>query len=205
VNYISGDSNTAYELLYGGVSDHAVSQVQAQIESLATAGIGLASSFIDATKNLFQRVASHDVLRAARRAVAGVASLISGDNITALTTMEEFQLAKPQMRRWLSADSFFREQLENLTIAAWGESFTVNQPGVSGIHNYDHRLSTSGLVFVDEETEKWYRTQYFNQLKDGDVELQAGQIFDIRRSCINFRHLYLKGGEDPTSEFGEML
>jgi len=209
MSVIFGDANSAYELLYGGIQDSAITEVQGRIQSLANAGLGVSQSFIESTKALFNRVASHDVVRQARRAVAGVQAFSAANSITVLSTVNDFQLAKSENRRWLAANPYFQELMGERVISAWGEKFTDNQPGFTGMERRDFRLATSGVEQVDEENERFIIAQFTNEQPIEGEAPSVSQMFDINKNWANFRRLHLtqaaEGGEDITDEFGELL
>lgn len=206
---IYGDENSAYELLYGGVQDSAIDAVQSRISSLADAGIALSTSFIESTKHLFNRVASHDVVRQARRVVAGVQAYSAGNNITVLNTALDFQTAKAANRRWVAANPYFRELFGDQVISGYGENLKLNQPNLSGPACYDYRLATNNMVMVDEEKGRFEIARYDTEPRKDDLMPSQSAQFDIQRNWTNFRRLHTKaaaeGGEDITDEFGELL
>ena len=206
---IYGDENSAYELLYGGIQDSAIDAVQSRISSLADSGIALSTSFIESTKHLFNRVASHDVVRQARRLVAGVQAYSAGNNITVLNTALDFQTAKAANRRWVAANPYFRELLGEQVISGYGENLKLNQPGYSGFDCRDYRLATNNMVMVDEENEKFHIARFDTEPRKDELMPSQSEQFDIQRNWTNFRRLHTKaakeGGEDITDEFGELL
>lgn len=209
MSMIYGDENSAYELLYGGIQDSAIDAVQSRISSLADAGISLSTSFIESTKHLFNRVASHDVVRQARRVVAGVQAYSAGNNITVMNTALDFQTAKPANRRWVTANPYFRELLGDQVISGYGDNLKLSQPGYTGLDVRDYRIATNHMVMVDEEVGRYEIHHFDTEPKKDELMPSQSEIFDIQRNFTNFRRLHKKaveeGGEDITDEFGELL
>jgi hypothetical protein len=125
--------------------------------------------------------------------------------IRVITTLAEFQTAKPVMQRWIMAMPEIREMYHNNQIDGYSATYEDAQPGMIGASHYDWRRATNSMVSMDEETGDWKATTYTEELVGEDRELSFHEKVDVMITwgeCM--RHLQTQQ-YDPTSVWNNKL
>lgn len=201
-----GDESAVEELMYGRQSDRNINFLRSQIGQFTAPLLDIGAAFMQRSAEVFEQVSGSEVLRKARRALAGIGGFFSANEISALDNLLHLQLAKPMMQRFNMAEPETRRMYHAQRIEGYGESYVDLQPGRIGRDHYDYRLATHGIVQPDAETATtWSVTQYREELRHEEDELTAIKRLDIQRSWSSLKSAFVLGGEDPTSKFGAML
>lgn len=206
---IYGGESVINELVYGARSDALIQELKNHISIQNPMLTEQGRLYAQQATQVFEEVSGWDAVRAARKAVAAVEGYVQSNQIVALTTTEELQVAPPRMQRWVMCEPTTREFYQEGRIDGYSDSYVDIQPSVKGADHYDWTLATSGLVrgyeYVDEdETEqmRYERTQTKRDLASWDEPLNPRNVVDIGRMHQVQRRGLFDGAEDFTSRFG---
>lgn len=160
--------------------------------------------FMDSAREKWAHFFGDNALRAARAAVRGVQSMWDADVIKTLTTIAQMQHAPVVMQRYIMADPVIRQMFLNQQLDGYSDSYQNIHGQDIGPDHYDYRRLNNGLV---EETEEggWVAWTYFDELVEGDYELQFDQQLELKDSISNIVREIRKRRDDPTSKYNASL
>jgi hypothetical protein len=139
---------------------------------------------------------------AAKRAVSNV---WQGNYVQYLNDIGQMQWASNTMQRWIMANPSIRQRYLDQTIEGYeGTYIGPENPEELGETHYDYRRVMNGVV-EDSEEHGWTSTTYFEDLYEGDRELQLEEQVDILDTWSNILNMLRHGGEDPTSRWNSKL
>lgn len=121
--------------------------------------------------------------RMARRITRAVKSLSHSNAIVPLRTVEELQSARPAMQRYIMANPNLRALYHKQLCDGYSDTYRDLEPTKIGEDHYEYRRVMNGIVqdAIDPESgeKTWMATYYFDDLHEGDRELDAEEQFDI--------------------------
>lgn len=201
---IYGDENVVAELTYGTRSDALIQTLRNNLSIQNPLLNEQGKLYAQRSASVFEQVSGWDVVRAARKAVAGVTSYVQTDSILALADLESIQTANVRMQRWIMADIDVRKFFNDGRVDGFSETYIDIQPGMIGRDHYDYRCATHGIVIAKEKDEsiRYEVTQYQMPLASWDEALSTRNRTDISRTWQVTRSLLLEGADDPVSRFG---
>lgn len=201
-----GDEHAVEELMYGRQSDSNIQFLRSQLGQYTAPLLDIGAAFMQRSVEVFEAVSGSEVLRKARRALAGIGGYFSANEVTALDQLLYLQMAQPIMQRFNMAEPTARRLYQDQRIEGYGESYVDLQPTRIGADHYDYRLATHGIQQADAEVPtSWSVTQYREALRTEEDQLTAIQRLDIQRSWSSLKRAFILEGEDPTSRFGAMM
>lgn len=165
-----------------------------------------ANSFIQASREQFERFNSHAAIEFARNVVKSVMGKaeVTTDRITTLWEINQFQGASLQMQRWVMANPTVREYYHDQRCEGYSDTYVDVQPKLRGEEHYDYRRVMDGMVQYDEE-DNWFAKIYCEELIEGDRDLTHGEKTDILYTWSKLEYLMALGKDDPTSPEGGFL
>jgi len=198
-------------LLYGAQSVHpnTMRYMENQFNHVTGLLTDVGRRFSQETERVFEFFSSGESFRKARAILRNVGSLFKADDIRELTSISDFQTAGLEMQRWLMAEPDYRKLYHQQRCEGFSRTYIDRHPGRIGEDHYDYRRAMNGLFVPEkvegEEEEQYFVTEYFEELIEGDRELELSEQVDIQTSWRNLRAFVAHGGEDPGSEFGNQL
>lgn len=201
---IYGDENVVAELTYGTRSDALIQTLRNNLNMQNPLLNEQGKLYAQRSASVFEQVSGWDVVRAARKAVAGVTSYVQTDSILALADLESIQTANVKMQRWVMAGIDVRRYFNKGLVDGYSETYIDIQPGKIGRDHYDYRCASHGIVITTEEEKsiKYEVTQYNMALTSWDEPLSTRNRTDINRTWQVTASLLLEGADDPVSRFG---
>lgn len=165
-----------------------------------------ANSFIQASREQFERFNSNAAIEFARNMIKSVMTKVdvSTDRITTLWQIEQFQGASLQMQRWVMANPTVRELYHAQGCEGYSDTYVDTQPKMRGEDQYDYRRAMDGVVQYTEEGD-WFAKIYVEDLLEGDRDLTHGEKVDIAHTWTKLEYLLALGKDDPTSPDGGFL
>lgn len=155
--------------------------------------------------DLYQKL--HDpTLEARARAFYRKAKGIAHPNaILAFDTTSEIQSAKPLMQRFIMAEPTIRGLYHKQLCDGYSDSYVDHEPGKVGEAHYDYRRVMNGILtefYSDDAANdyQWRVAMYYEDLHEGDTELQIDQQAAILKVHDLVRQAIL-GKIDPTDIF----
>jgi len=108
-----------------------------------------------------------------------VHQLFGNDGIRYLPTINDVQLADPEMARWVMAHPQLRQLYKDEQIVGYGDGYENVHPEGVGPTHYDYRRVTEGVVMRDEDRGDHYVNNYIEKFHTGDKTLSIREKDDI--------------------------
>lgn len=194
---IDGDATSFSAALYGRPREETVRFLQQQFDDPSRALNYASNSFIERSRKVFdfnfsdEMMAKYDAVKRSLRRVWDV------DVITDLSTVEDFQNAKPRMQRFVMANPFIRQKFKEGRLAGYGESYVDHKKQGVGADHYDYQLARSGFATFNDE-DGWVATTWATELLPGDERPGFSEQVDIDRSWVAAEAHLLFGTRDIT-------
>lgn len=141
----------------------------------------MGGQFFDHIKNLHTKLNDPNIDRMARNLTRQVKGLFHPNTIVPLTTVSEIQSAKPVMQRYMMAMPMLRGLYMQQLCDGYSDTYADTEPGKIGDDHYEYRRVMNGMVQPytatdeDGEYETWKAVTYFEELREGDSELDFQQ------------------------------
>lgn len=120
------------------------------------------------------------------------------DRIMRLTSIADLQQAKPQMQRWLMANTRVRKLFYNDMISGYNGKFFTEEAGLFDRDLTDYRNVMQGAWVGNDEEDSF--VTYFDQLDEDNDDLLSFNDREIIRDAWERMNAELDaGGQDPTS------
>ncbi|MBE0438166.1 MAG: hypothetical protein IBX57_00165 [Gammaproteobacteria bacterium] len=199
-----GYAGLADNLLYAQPHPNTLAFLQQQIEAPPANYTTVSNDFLSRARDLYERTSGSTAMRMAQAARRAFGSIWGSNDVRVLTDIGQFQWAKSHMRRWVMAEPTVREMYHNQQLEGYEGSYQDPFPQeASGEEFYDYRRVMDGVVV--ETDDGWYADTYYDELLEGDRELNHVEQVDILETWTNVVNLIRKGGDDPTSRWNASL
>lgn len=203
INVITVDNPSAMNyLLYPEQNPLNLSYLQNQFTNLSNTVCDLTRNFIEGAKVAFDKVQNSEAIIKAKLAIQSAKNIFHPNTILPLATLEELQTAQPIMQRWIMANPVIRELYHEQRCSGYIDTYVDMEPGRIGEDHYDYRRVTDGNIFFSPD--RWYADVYGEELKEGDVELNAIQQHMIL-STWEVAEMFIEAGYDVTDNLGGKL
>lgn len=168
--------------------------IQDQFNNISDTLIGAGREFIEASKEIYDRVNSNEALRAAKAALRLSKGIIHSNIIQPLNNLNEIRSAGPIMQRYIMAEPVIRKAYHKQRIDGYSDTYIDLEPKEVGENHYDYRRVMDGMVVIEDDG--WVATTYC--LDDrGEEELTIDEKVDII-NVWDLARAYFESGEDPT-------
>lgn len=202
--YIEGGALAFNELAYAPRDQSTIEYLKDQAMNLSQNLTDAGRQFMTNTREQWSHFFGDNALRAARAAVRTVQTMWDADVIKQLTTIAQMQHAPVVMQRYIMADPTIRKMFLAQQIDGYSDSYQNIHGNDIGHAHYDHRRLMNGIV-VDNDEGDWVAWTFFDELLEGDHELQFDQQMDLIDSCSNIIREIRKRRDDPTSKYNASL
>lgn len=206
VNVIPVDSLESFDyFIYPEQNPYNQSYFHSQVYQVNQALNAFGQKFMEASRQIYEKINDWQAIKAAKAALRYAVGLAHPNAITKLKTLDEVRAAQPVMQRYIMANPVVREFYQKQRIDGFSDTYLDNEPGKIGSRHYDYRRVTDGIV-QDTQTEEgdyeWVSHQYFEDLFDGDRDLELVEKVDILHTW-DIIEMFMKAGQaDPTNPFG---
>lgn len=202
--YIEGGTLAFNELAYAPRDQNTIEYLKESAMNLSQNLTDSGRMFMDSTREKWSHFFGDNALRAARAAVRTVQTMWDADVIKQLVTITHMQHAPVVMQRYIMADPTIRKMFLAQQLDGYSDTYQNIHGNAIGPEHYDYRRLNNGLV---EETEEggWVAWTYFDDLLEGDHELQFDQQMDLKDSISNIIREIRKRRDDPTSKYNASL
>lgn len=190
----------AYGVQHPGALAYAQEKIQIASQMVTEAG----RHFVDRAREMYDRHMGHEAMRRAKAIVRAAVHVFDQDVVRPLTTLGELQNAKSQMQRWIMAEPTIRKDFHAGRCDGYSDSYVDVFPGLIRERHYDYRRVMQGMV-QDDEDGGWHYTTYFDDVLEGDRELDHNEQSTILNVWAIARAMHERGQDDVTSKFGGML
>lgn len=195
---IDGDAMSFRAAAYGRPSDTMINFLQQQFDDPSRALNIANASFFERSRTVFEEnygAAAMARLDAVRRHMRHT---WDEDDIRPLLSIEELQMAKPRMQRWVMANPYVRTLFKQGRVRGYGDSYIDHKRQGVGVDHYDFRLATNGFATFND-VDGWVATTYFDELLEGDVQPTFAEQVDIFDTWCQSEYHLLNGRRDITS------
>lgn len=180
-------------------------QYQNMLQAAQTVGNTALQQIYQVAQQTYNYVMDTRVWETAEALMRQTNHMFDPNAIRPLYTLAELQTAKPTMQRWIMACPDVREMYHNNQIDGYSGTYEDAQPGMIGVQHYDYRMATTGMVALNEETEDWKSTTYFEEPIGEDRDLSFLDKVDIMISWSQIQHQMRTQQYDPTSVWNNKL
>lgn len=206
--FIEGDNDTYDAAVYGRPTDNTISYLRDSYErGLKQIGNLLESSksFFDRrVEQVYERFDESMFMRHARAVRNKSRAVWMKGGVACYRETEQFQHATNEMRRWLMAEPTTRRRYHDQRCEGYGNRYFDVEPGLVGVQHYDYRRVTDGM-FMTQPNGKYSAVTHFEDLREGDKDLNFMEKVDILDSWDALKARILAGKDDPTSPSNKSL
>lgn len=204
-NFIDAtQASTFHKGLFGSVSNASLAYLQNSIASLKNIGGELGAQLYQRSMATYEAVNGTAAVMAAKAILEQSNAAINPDIIRPLSSMLDFQTAKPVMINWLMVDPTIRQAWLDGRINGWSDTYVDLEPGKIGEQMKMYRQLHQGVLKDDPEY-SWSMSQYFEEYAENDKRLDIRDVANIFSSQEKMVNLMELGGEDPSDEYGGTL
>ncbi|WP_368874924.1 hypothetical protein [Proteus mirabilis] len=183
--------------------DYFNNQYQNIAATVSTAGNAALQSVYQAAASSFNNLIQSRPWELAEAVIRQTAHIFDPNVINALSTLAEFQTAKPVMRRWVMTNPTIRTMYHNQKVEGYDGEYEDAQPGLVGEAHYDYRRATNSMVMLNDTG--WSATTWREQLVADDAELSFFNKADIFKTWDSLLGLVETQEYDPTSIYNSRL
>jgi len=201
--YIEGGALAFNELVYAPRDPGTVQYLKDSAAQISQNLTDTGRMFMDTAREKWQHFFGDNALRAARAAVRGVQTMWDADVIRVLSSIAQMQHAPVVMQRYIMADPTIRTMFLAQQLDGYSDSYQNVHGKDIGHSHYDYRRLNNGLV--EETEEDWVSWTFFDELVEGDYELQFDQQLELKDSISNIIREIRKRRDDPTSKYNASL
>lgn len=198
--------------LFGEPSQNTLRYLRDRVERYAPRITELFNGFFEDSREVFERYNGDRALRRIRARVRRTADPMRSDVIRPLSSMEDFQRAKPTMQRYLMANVVSRILAEQQAIDGYSDGEIYRDNSRRGLRDPDFMRVVNGVIFTEDyhdikthdKEDAWvaYQDLYdHGDERDLDIVEQA----DIRSSWDVLELFYAAKKKDPTSILNENM
>lgn len=176
-----------------------------QVYNVANAINDFGRNFMQATKEIYEKINDSNAIRAAKAALRYAVGLAHPNAIVEFRTLDEIRAAQPVMQRYIMANPKVRELYDRQIIDGYSDTYFDNEPGFMKAMHYDFRRVMDGIVqdgLDDEGNYEWVSHQYMEDLLDQDRDLELIEKVKILNTWEIIEQFMVSGSEDPTNPFG---
>lgn len=189
-------------LIYKRQHPNTISYIENQINNFSSTLTGIGKTFIEQSKNIYDKLNSSDFVNAAHAAIR-TASGIFNDVIRPMYEVSEFRSAAPLMQRWIMANPIVRESYHRQECAGFVDTYVDLHPNDIGEKHYDYRRVMDGVVLDDKDGS--YAMHYMDDLLPGDVELSHSEKVTVMNTWELLNMYFKAAKEDPTDPYNGNL
>jgi hypothetical protein len=161
-------------------------------------------AFFTQAQEMYDRFNGAEAQRVVQAALAKAGGVLQPETIRDLWQISDVQNAPLVMQRFIMANPVVRDLYHQQRIDGYSDTYLDMEPNSKGLDHYDYRRVVTGMVMDDEE-HGWKVVTCFDELKEGDRELQIEEkaailsVWDLVEARIK------DGRDDPTSKSGGSL
>lgn len=210
-NVIHGGVDAFNAMTFAAPHQSTMNFIQNQFVNLTNMGSALTDygqQFVNTSMQMVDSLFSHQALQAARNIVKMTETVFRYDNVHSLLTLEELQLAKFTMQRFIMACPEIRTLYHKQQCDGYSETYIDNAPGIIGEGHLEYRQVMSGIIDdvpLDQQSDlghEWVANIYIDEQLEPDLNLCLDQQ-DIVLNAWDMVRGYVKAKRsDPTNATG---
>ena len=207
VMIVNGGPDVYASVAFGQKSPATVQFLQQQYDNLSHTLIQAGNSFVDKSRELFERYNGHTAMRLAKAALRSTQHMFQHDVIYSMQSIGAIQQAQLTMQRWIMASPDVRKMYQAQQCDGYSDTYVDMHPGTIGEDHYDYRKVMTGVIQLDPENEEidWFRKTWYTDHDLGDVDLTLSEKVDILSVWDLMKTMMKPGKEDPTSPYCTIL
>lgn len=200
---IYGGAEAWDALAYGHQNPINLGYFQNQIENFSNTLTDIGKQFHADAASIYERFNGSEAMQALRNVTKMAKTLFQPNIVTAITTVENLQIAPLIMQRWIMACPEVRTVYNQQRCDGYSDTYFDSQPKAIGDNHYDYRRVMDGVVKEDEEG--WSVKFYPDELVEGDRNLLFDEKVDILSTWDSLKYFMEAGDKDPTNPYGGSL
>lgn len=204
-SFYSGTNEDFDALVFGQPHPSTLQYLQSTIQGAMHNASQATQRFFSKAQEVYQHFYSEEAMRRARAALNRASGVFVADDIRYLESMNQLTAAKEQMRRYIMANPYIRQQFYKQQIEGFAEYYHDNAPGFVGDLHEDYQRVMDGVVQVDEQNGDHHYSLYYGYDTDNEHKLDLDQQVAISDTWLRVQERIKAGGQDPTSVWGSML
>jgi len=202
INVINAESPSSFDyLVFPEQNVMNQNYILAQLSNFNSTLNDVGRSFIEASRNIYNKVNDSNAIRLARNAVRMAKGLFHPNDIVPLESLDELRTAQPMMQRYMMANPYIREQYQKQKCDGYSDTYYDVEPGMVKDDHYDYRRVMNGVIQVIDDPDSpldWVSKTYIEELHEGDRDLLVDEQFTIL-SNWELAKLFMEADSDPTS------
>lgn len=204
---ISGDSSVIDALLFGAPSPSSQNFFRNEINRFANSAVGdFGAMMVGKMQNLYESFHNSAAMNMMQAALNQTRALVMPDTIYRFSRIEDFQIAQPQMQRYIMANPMIRQMYHEQKCDGYSDSYIDLYPDKIGKNHVDYQIVTNGLVEDDPVGDmSWTNYSGAYDQKNGCLVLNAAQQHAIFPSWRELERIAREGEFDPVSPWNTKL
>lgn len=203
VNVIQAGDPTVFDMLaFPEQSPANQVYIENQLSQFSNTVTDIGKAFLDASKDIYQKVNDSNAIRAARAALRTAKGIFHPNVITQLETLDDIRAAQPTMQKYVMAYPEIRDVYHKQRCDGYSDTYRDMEPNYIGEDQYDYRRIMSGMVV--ETDDGWECTTYAHDDLDGDRDLTVDEKVDILNTWDLIQG-FMDAGEDVTDIYDGKL
>ncbi len=195
--------NVMTMLNFPEISSQTRDWVSQQLNQATSSINAVGQSFLNNAMASYQHLIDGSITRGARKIARLVNGMAHPNSIIELDSITAVQTAKPLMQRYIMACPEIRSIYHKQLCDGYSDSYVDQYPNDIGEDHYDYRRVMNGIIQTDSEG-NWKAVEYFEELTEGDRELEAYEQFAIL-DTFNIVKQAIAKRVDPTDIFNSDL
>ena len=200
---IYGGAEAWDALAYGQQNPVNLNYFQNQIQNFSNTLTDIGKQFHADAASIYERFNGSEAMQALRNVTKMAKTLFQPNIVTAITTVENLQIAPLIMQRWIMACPDVRTVYHEQRCDGFSDTYIDTYPKMIGDNHYDYRRVMDGVIKEDEEG--WSVKFYPDELIEGDRELLFDEKVDILSTWDSLKYFMQAGQKDPTNPYGGSL
>lgn len=203
INVIQGGTVDSFDYLaFPNQNPANTSYIQNQLTNISDRLTGYGRTFLEASKEIYEKVNNSQALMLAKAAVRRAKGFLHPNSIMYLGELDDLRQAQPMMQRFIMAEPALRREYHKQRVDGYSDTYVDVAPGKVGEDHYDYRRVMTGVVTEegDGEDYTWKAVIYADELFEGDSELDTFQKNDILKTW-DIVNMFMAAAKDPTDPY----
>lgn len=198
--------------IFGEPSQGTLGYLRERVERYAPRIRDAFDGFFEDAREIHERHFGEKALRNIRARIRKTASSFRKDVIRPLRTINEIQMAKPLMQRYIMANVMARIAAKAQTIDGYADSYDHGFPGKVGLNDPDFMRVIDGVIFTEnefgvgpaEDDDAWVAHQNMFDVED-ERDLDIVEQADVMSTWRVLEIALAAKKKDPTSSLDENM
>ena len=192
---VKGGSAAYRALVFGPQNQSNQNFFDSQVASVINAGNEFGQAFANRVLEIRETFNNSAAVQLAKAALNRTRGIFSPNVVKTLTEVQDMQIAKSVMQRWMMANPVARELYNHQRCDGFSDSYVDMQPGKIGENHYDYRRVMDGMVQMSEDG--FFIDMYAEQILPEDEDFDFDEQRQVLRTWMNLEHAIALAHKDP--------